>query len=177
MAAKPLIEHLNGVTRYGLLTVLREVEPKFYGGTKDRHGLVRCECGTERVVSLQGLKKGQATSCGCQRSERARRLGFACRKHGHTKPGNPSPEYRSWIAMKTRCNNPNHRHFDNYGGRGIRVCERWVRSFENFLADMGPRPSLQYSLDRIDSEGGYEPGNCRWATRSEQNRNRRKRRA
>ena len=83
-----------------------------------------------------------------------------------------SPEYNSWAAMKQRCTNPKHIAFNHYGGRGITICERWVK-FENFLADMGKRPSSAYSLDRIDTNGNYEPGNCRWATHSQQICNRR----
>lgn len=82
-----------------------------------------------------------------------------------------SPTWRSWKSMKTRCLNPNETGFERYGGRNIRVCQRWLDSFENFLADMGERPSLFHSLDRIDNDGHYEPGNVRWATRTEQNRN------
>lgn len=83
-----------------------------------------------------------------------------------------SPEYRSWNAMRTRCNNKGHHKFPDYGGRGITICERWNK-FENFYADMGPRPSLNLSLDRIDNDGNYEPSNCRWATLKQQARNKR----
>jgi hypothetical protein len=81
-----------------------------------------------------------------------------------------SPEYRSWNSMVTRCHCPNHKNYKHYGGRGIEVCNEW-RSFATFYADMGPRPSPKHSLDRIDNEKGYEPGNCRWATREQQCRN------
>lgn len=91
--------------------------------------------------------------------------------HGHTTHSGTSPTYKSWHMMKQRCNNPNYNQFKDYGGRGIQVCERWL-TFENFLADMGVRPPGM-SLDRKEQNGHYEPGNCRWASRSDQQRNRR----
>ncbi len=90
--------------------------------------------------------------------------------HGHTVNGTMSPEYRSWYGMRRRCSNPNTMDYPRYGGRGIRVAPQWVK-FETFLADVGPRPGPGYSLDRIDNDGDYEPGNVRWATHSEQRRN------
>jgi hypothetical protein len=94
-------------------------------------------------------------------------------KHGHVAGGKWSPEYRSWAGMISRCYQPINTSYDNYGGRGIKVCERRRSSFAAFLADMGPKPSPKFSLDRINSDADYTPDNCRWATWSEQMRNRR----
>ena|SRR3990167_808317 len=94
-------------------------------------------------------------------------------KHGACRNGG-SPEYRAWAHLRNRCNNPRDRAYANYGGRGIEVCERWDL-VDNFLEDMGPRPGPEYSIDRIDNDGNYEPDNCRWTTDSEQNSNRRPR--
>ena len=93
-------------------------------------------------------------------------------KHGYSPKKGRSPTYHSWSSMRTRCENPNHRAYHRYGGRGISVCSSW-RSFAAFLADMGERPSKAYSLDRIDPNGNYESANCRWIPVGEQNRNRR----
>lgn len=90
--------------------------------------------------------------------------------HGHAKRGSVTPTYRTWVAMRARCLNPNVINYANYGGRGIKVCERWD-DFENFLADMGLKPSPKHSIDRIDNDGNYESGNCHWATKLEQARN------
>lgn len=120
----------------------------------------RCECGTERQTEAYKIATGRVHSCGCVRP--------GMRKD---RPFVGTSEHNSWRAMRNRCNQPSHEHYKYYGGRGIKVCERWD-SFENFLADMGERPKGR-TLDRVDTNGNYEPGNCRWATPTEQVRNQR----
>lgn len=139
----------------------------------------RCCCGREKIVVGWVLRSGKSKSCGCYRVERGREHGSRINlRHGEGSNGKESAEYRTWAQMLTRCENPNHPQYPDYGGRGIAVCERW-HSYESFLADVGRRPPAddkgRRSLDRIDNDRGYAPGNCRWATKHEQNNNRRPR--
>ena len=131
-----------------------------------------CDCGKKSKVDGSKLRSGETKSCGCLVSElQSERAIKRNTKHGHNKVGRQSPTHKSWTAMLHRCRAPKYSDYKNYGGRGITVCERW-KVFENFLADMGERPKGK-TLDRIDVNGNYEPSNCRWATLSEQQRNKR----
>lgn len=132
----------------------------------------RCECGQEHVTTRACLVGGESRSCGCLQRELVSRRST---RHGHERGCGKSPTYRTWFAMLARCHNPNSTAYKRYGGRGIKVCERWRNSFAAFLEDMGERPQ-KHSIDRWpNNAGNYEPGNTRWATAAQQAANKRSR--
>lgn len=140
---------------------LLAIEFSHVGKHREAHWKFRCDCGNEIVTFANAVRTGQSKSCGCTRTE-------AKIKHGRA----GTPVYVTWGNMLRRCYDERSRSYGYYGGRGITVCERW-KTFENFLQDMGGRPGNEYSIDRIDNDGNYEPGNCRWSTAKQQAMNRR----
>ena len=143
--------------RYGMLVVLGYESTRKCGA----YWLCRCECGQEKAIRGASIKNGSIVSCGCYGRYRGIRHGLS-----------RSTEKQIWEHMIARCENPNEPGYELYGGRGIRVCDRWRNSLADFVADMGRRPSRSHSIDRKNNDGNYELSNCRWATPKEQVRNR-----
>lgn len=156
--------------RFGRLSPIEEIRE--LKTSSHRFYRCRCECGKIVIVTQAHLRSGHSASCGCLLNDinRAR-----LRTHGHTPKSGWSSEYRIWSGMKYRCMNVTCPAYKDYGGRGIRVHPQWISSFEQFFHDVGPRPSPRHTLDRINNDGNYEPGNVRWATWHQQRVNSRPR--
>lgn len=152
-------------SRFGKLLVVGKSPIRQNGATE---WVCDCDCGGSTTTRGSRLKEGKVKSCGCLVSEKALiSANLFSESHGQSN----TKTYSSWQNMKNRCRNPTSTNFEDYGGRGIRYCDRW-ESFENFYADMGPRPP-NTTLDRIEVDGNYEPGNCRWANNETQSNNKR----
>lgn len=161
MEMHPNVKDKTG-QRFGRFTVIEfAYTKKFKGASRTTFWRCRCDCGSEKVVRIPG----RSESCGCLRRETAARL---MTSHGKTN----HPIHKAWGWMKARCLNPRNVGYRNYGGRGIGVCDRWL-SFENFYYDVSPDWKPGLTLERINNEGNYEPGNIRWATFREQQQNKR----
>lgn len=152
--------------RFGMLTVEKQSHVDRYV-----YWNCVCDCGNKSVVRSSRLVSGNTTSCGCYRKELIRTKATTHGNAGATH-SESSLEYRTWLAMKNRCYYTSNPRYKYYGGKGINICEDWVNDFSAFLKYMGPKPSPKHSIDRIDSDKNYEPGNVRWATVLEQRHNR-----
>lgn len=157
-----IIKQLVG-KRFGRLTVI-----SFNGLKNNRYAqwMCKCDCGNYRLVITTYLNSGNVSSCGCLKVDTTRARST---KHGHNTLKGATPEYTTWSNIKARCYDEKNKSYSRYGAKGIRVCDRWINSFDNFLSDMGTRPSNDHSIDRFpNKKGDYEPSNCRWATRHQQ---------
>lgn len=147
------------------LKILFETEKDKFGRRQ-----YQCECllcGSLVDVKATYITTGKKTSCGCDTRQK---ISKAKTKHGHKKEN--SKAYRTWLSIKTRCYNPKYHSYNRYGGRGIKVSDEWINSFENFLRDMGEPPTPKHQIDRINNDGNYTKGNCRWVTPKENSENR-----
>lgn len=156
--------------KFGRFTILKRV--KNATGSRRSRWLCLCECGNNHITTGELLRNGGSKSCGCLKIEAGYKKGKEKFKHGHT-IGGRTKEYSIWKGIRSRCFNKNSKAYPNYGGRGIIICDKWKNDFKAFLGDMGRIPKDKSSIDRINNNGNYEPGNCRWSTPLEQNRNKR----
>ena len=152
--------------QFGNLTIL-EIFYKHIYNQNVTFSKCKCKCGKIKDIRFNSIRMGHTTSCGCLRKETCKNINLS---HNLSN----TPEYRAWMSMKQRCLNSKNEKYPHYGGRGIKICQRWIDSFENFLLDVGLKPSSKHSLDRKNVDGNYTPKNCHWATAKEQGRNKQK---
>lgn len=171
MKKRNLKEYIN--RKFGRLTIISEGKTVKYIKNNVLYVNCICECGTKKEIELNSIIRGKSKSCGCYSKEINRKIHT---KHGHSMISSfkKNPDYCIWLKMKSRCLNPKDKSYSHYGGRGIKVCDRWLESFSNFIEDMGWRISNKYSIERIDVNGDYCPENCRWILLSDQSKNTRR---
>lgn len=151
-----------------MLTILHEVGKRGLSGSIV--WMCKCDCGNIKPILGRSIRSGATVSCGCYNLNS---LSSRVSTHGESKNRKKTAEYNCWISIKDRCCNTKTKAYKDYGGRGIIICEKWRYSFDDFLEDMGRKPTIRHSIDRIDVNGNYEPSNCRWATAQEQSKNKR----
>ena len=150
------------------LTYVKDSRVEFYKGRRLLYAIFKCECGKETETLFRSVLSDKVKSCGCLQREAAALQGRSMKSHGMS----TTSTYHIWQSMKQRCYDKNNINYDNYGGRGITVCDDWLAAFQAFYADMGERPD-GLTLERIDNNKGYNKNNCKWATYTEQSYNRR----
>jgi hypothetical protein len=156
--------NLKSGDRYNHLVLISFVERR----KSQIRWLCQCDCGKQVVCIMDNLRRNHTTSCGCDRSEKTR---ARMTTHGDSRN---NAEYRCWLNMRNRCYYVPHKDYKDYGGRGIIVCDEWRYSYETFLSDMGRKPTTDHSIERIDTNGNYEPSNCKWETLENQSKNKRR---
>ena len=162
----PYFKDITG-KKYGRLTAI-----KFIKRSKEiTYWLFRCECGKTKILRYNNVISDHTLSCGCFNKEARKFNGYFSIKHGESRRGKLTLEYKTWSTIKTRCNNPKAIEYKNYGGRGIKLCKEWRYDYLQFLKDMGRKPDKSYSIERINNNKGYSKNNCNWIPKKEECRN------